>query len=65
MGFYTKKIDLKYKKIINEILVCFLIMCGTSNSIGDPGTLNYILLIIIGLSTVAKSIEKEKEINLC
>lgn len=65
MGFYTKKMDLKYKKIINEILVCFLIMCGTSNSIGDPGTLNYILLIIIGLSTVAKSIEKEKEINLC
>lgn len=61
---YTKKMEKNYHNvnfmiIVNEMICCFVIMAATSNSIGDPGTLNYLLWGIIAFSNVV-SCEKEK-----
>lgn len=50
-------LNINFKAMINEMFCCFAMMTATSNSIGDPGTLNYMLWIILAFSFVM-SIEK-------
>lgn len=54
---YNKNIDnyyngINYKKMIKSMLICVFIVSATSNSIGDPGTLNYIFISIISFSSI-------------
>lgn len=65
---YTKKMEKNYcnvnlKIMVNEMICCFAIIAATSNSIGDPGTLNYLLWGIIAFSNVATCEEKNKTIG--
>lgn len=56
--FYRSKIDcnlfgVNYKSMLNGMLVCFLVVAAASNSIGDPGTLNYMLWGLLSFTNVA------------
>lgn len=51
-----KEIDgMKVKSMINGMIVCFLAVSATSNSFGDPGTLNYILWALLAFTQVANA----------
>lgn len=50
-----------FKSMINQIILFYLIICLTSNSIADPGTLNYLLLIIIATHGSLSSIDIKGE----
>lgn len=55
---------IKLKSMINGMICCFLALAATSNSIGDPGTLNYTLFSIMAFSFISskKEIKDEGEI---
>lgn len=46
--------NLLYKGLVKGMLICFLLYAAFSNSFGDPGTLNYLLFFILGLTRVGK-----------
>lgn len=51
-----KEIDgMKVKSMVNGMIVCFLAVSATSNSFGDPGTLNYILWALLAFTRVAST----------
>ena len=52
----SKEIDgMKVKSMVNGMIVCFLAVSATSNSFGDPGTLNYILWVLLAFTRVASA----------
>ncbi len=53
--------DIKAKSMINGMLACFLLLAATSNSIGDPGTLNFMFWAMLAFSRV---LSKEEQISL-
>ncbi len=57
LSFYKKSMIKKYqnldiRRIINGMLISYLVIGGMSNSFADPGSLNYILWIILALSRI-------------
>lgn len=50
--------DIKAKSMINGMLACFLLLAATSNSIGDPGTLNFMFWAMLAFSRVLSKEEK-------
>ena len=67
-SIYNKKIcrklgGYKYKGLVHGMLLCFLLHAATSNSFADPGTLTYLLCIILALSRIGKVTDDMEDMN--
>lgn len=57
-SLYNRKMDkmfagIRVRYMLNGMLLCFGFVAATSNSFGDPGTLNYMLWALIAFTSIA------------
>ena len=54
---------IKYTRLVQGMIVCFLLYVATSNSFANSGTLTYLMSLILALSQIGKTNTFRKEIT--
>lgn len=60
---YKKFVGIDVKNMLNNMIICILVLALTSNMFGDPGTINYILWTIIAFTVVVGD-EKQSKLGV-